>query len=109
MLTAPALAQGGAPQATTPGSANTASAVAKPTAKTHRAARITHKRVKHVRHIRHGKYATAHARKHVVHARHRASAKHARRLKATKQLAPIKSRAQAAVSTKSHVKSPTAN
>jgi hypothetical protein len=92
MLSAPALAQGGAaPQATTPGSANTAAAVAKPVAKTHRDARITHKRVKHVRHIRHGKYAKAHARKHVVHAKHRASAKHVRHLKATKPLAPRKS------------------
>jgi hypothetical protein len=92
MLTAPALAQGSAaPQATTPGSGNAAATVTKPVAKTHRAARITHKRVKHVRHIRHSKFAKAHARKHVVHVKHRASIKHARHLKATKQLAPRKS------------------
>jgi len=91
MLTAPALAQGGsAPQATMQGRASAATTVAKPSAKTHRAVHPTHKRVKH---IRHGKYAKAHARKHVAPARHRASAKHARHLKPTQQLAPRKSNA----------------
>ena len=113
MLTAPALAQGGAAtKPTTTGSATSAATGVKPTANPTRAARITHKRAKHVRdvrHIRHVKHVEKHARKHVPHARSCISAKHVRHVGMTKQAPSIKSNVQATAPAKLGTKSTVAN
>src|SRR5271166_1560267 len=84
MLTAPALARGGAATTAT-GSPNSVATVAKPAANTTRASRAVHKRAKNVRHVTHVK---KHARKHALHSRNLVSAKHVRHIGMTRNTLP---------------------
>ena len=90
MLTAPALAQGGAATTTT-GGATSVATVAKPAVNTTRAGRTVHKRAKNVGHVTHVKN---HARKHALRSRNRMSAKHVRHIGMTKRVSSVRSSAQ---------------